>query len=149
VRLDLLPYLQEHFNKSIKQTLLQTATILQDEEALLAEMADEAWQKVTRKVAIQPVCPDSPPYSIQLDTTEFCRSHPALQRRILENCCWQMGARPQFRQIALLLDLLHTGQTGAEIHLSKGLRAHKTRQGVFFCYPAGKCSYRGGVKVDF
>ena len=59
-----------------------------------------------------------------------------------------MGARPQFRQIALLLDLLHTGQTGAEIHLSKGLRAHKTRQGVFFCYPVGKCSYRGGVKVD-
>jgi len=59
-----------------------------------------------------------------------------------------MGARPQFRQIAQLLDLLHTGQTGAEIHLSKGLRAHKTRQGVFFCYPVGKCNYRGGVKVD-
>ena len=148
VRLDLLPYLQEHFNKSIKQTLLQTASILQDEEALLAEMADKAWQKVTRKVVIQPVCPDSPPHSIQIDTTEFCRCHPALQRRILEKCCWQMGARPQFRQIAQLLDLLHTGQTGAEIHLSKGLRAHKTRQGVFFCYPVGKCSYRGGVRKE-
>jgi hypothetical protein len=59
-----------------------------------------------------------------------------------------MEARPQFRQIALLLDLLHTGQTGAQIHLSQGLRAHKTRQGVAFSYPVGKRSYRGGVEVE-
>jgi len=148
VRLDLLPYLQEHFNKSIKQTLLQTARILQDEEALLAEMTDKAWHQVAREVAIQPVPPDSPPHTIQLDTKAFCQCHPALQRRILEKCCWQMGARPQFRQIAQLLDLLHMAQTGAEIHLSKGLRAHKNRQGVVFCYPVGKCSYRGGVRKE-
>ncbi len=149
VRLDLLPYLQEHFNKSINQTLLQTAQILEDEEDLLEEMADKAWQQVVRIVAIQPISPESPHQSIQIDTKEFCRCHPALQRRILEKCCWQMEARPQFRQIALLLALLHTGQTGAEVHLSKGLRAHKTRQDVIFCYPVGKCSYRGGVTGEF
>ncbi len=125
VRLDLLPYLQEHFNKSIRQTLLQTAQILEDEEALLTEMADKAWQEVARVIAIEPLTPQSPPYTIQINTKEFCRFHPALQRRILEKCCWQMKARPQFRQIKQLLDLVHTGQGGAQIHLSQGLRAHK------------------------
>ncbi len=145
VRLDLLPYLQEHFNKSIKQTLLQTAQILEDEEALLEEMVDQAWHQVTSVIPIQPISPQSPPHTILLATLEFCRLRPAIQRRILEKCCWQMTARPQFRQITLLLDLLHTGQTGAEIHLSEGLRAHKTRQAVIFSYPAGKRSYRGRV----
>lgn len=148
IRLDLLPYLQDHFNKSIKQTLLQTAQILQDEEDLLEEMADNGWQQVVRMVAIEPITPDSPRHTILIATKEFCRCHPALQRRILEKCCWQMEARPQFRQIALLLDLVHTGQTGAEIHLSQGLRAHKTRQGVVFSYPVGKCSYRGSMRVE-
>jgi tRNA(Ile)-lysidine synthase len=148
VRLDLLPYLQEHFNQSIKQTLFQTAQILTDEEALLEEMADKAWHQTVMMTAIQPITPETPPHSLQINTNEFCRCHPALQRRILEKCCWQMAARPQFRQIALLLDLLHTGQTEAEIHLSQGLRAHKTRQEVIFSYPVGKCSYRGKVEGE-
>ena len=148
VRLDLLPYLRNNFNQSIKQTLLQTAQILQDEEALLEEMADKAWHQSVKIIAIQPVGTESPPHSIQIHTKEFCRFHPALQRRILEKCCWQMEARPQFRQIALLLDLLHTGQTGAEIHLSQGLRAHKTRENVIFSYPVGKCSYRGRMEGE-
>jgi tRNA(Ile)-lysidine synthase len=145
VRLDLLPYLQEHFNISIKQTLLQTAQILEDEEALLEEMADKAWQKTASQVEAQPITLETPCHSIHIDTEEFCKCHPALQRRILEKCCWQMTARPQFRQIALLLDFLHKGQIGSEVHLSQGLRAHKTRQSVIFTYPVGKCSYRGKV----
>lgn len=149
VRLDLLPYLQDHFNKSIKQTLLQTAQILKDEEELLAEMADNAWQEVARQVETQPITTETPNHSIQINTKEFCQCHPAIQRRILEKCCWQMGARPQFRQIALLLDLLHKGQTGSQIHLSQGLRAHKTRQVVVFNYPVGKRSYRGGMTGEF
>lgn len=145
VRLDLLPYLQEHFNKSINQTLLQTAQILTDEEALLEEIADKAWQEVVRVIAIQPVPPETPAYTIQIDTKKFCCCHSAIQRRILEKCCWQMEARPQFRQIALLLDLVNRGQGGAQIHLSKGLRAQMRGQGLIFTYPVGKRSYRGGI----
>lgn len=145
VRLDLLPYLQEHFNQSIKQTLLQTAHILQDEESLLEEMSDKAWHQVVRRVENQPIGPDSPPHTLHIITKDFCRLHLAIQRRILERCCWQMEERPRFRQIALLLDLFHKGQTGAEIHLSKGLRTHRTRDAVIFSYPVGKCSYRGKV----
>jgi tRNA(Ile)-lysidine synthase len=148
VRLNLLPYLQDHFNKSINQTLLQTAQILTDEEALLEEMADKAWQKVVRVIAIQPVPPETPAFTIQIDTKEFFCCHPAIQRRILEKCCWQMEARPQFRQIALLLDLVHRRQGGAQIHLSRGLRAQKKGQELIFSYPVGKRSYRGRVSKD-
>lgn len=149
VRLDLLPYLQDHFNNSIKQTLFQTAQILSDEEALLEELTNEAWQLVAGLVEDRPISSESvlpaPSHTIHIDTRQFGRIPPAIQRRILEKCCWQMAARPQFRQIALLLDLAHKGQTGAQIHLSQGLRALKTRREVIFSYPVGKCSYRGGA----
>ncbi|MBU3944112.1 MAG: tRNA lysidine(34) synthetase TilS [Proteobacteria bacterium] len=145
VRLDLLPYLQDHFNKSIRQTLLQTTQILEDEEALLEEMAGKAWQEAVSVITIEPVPLEAPSHIIQIDTKEFCKCHPALQRRILEKCCWQMEERPQFRQIELLLDLVHRRQGGAQIHLSKGLRVHKRGRELIFSYPAGKCNYRGGM----
>jgi len=148
VRLDLLPYLQDHFNTSIRQTLLQTAQILQDEEALLEEMADKAWQETVIILDAQPVTSGTPPWTIKIDTQLFCRRHSAIQRRILEKCCWRMEARPQFRQIELLLNLIHNRRTGAEIHLSRGLRAHKTKKTVIFGYPAGKGSYRGRYTSD-
>ncbi len=149
VRLDLLPYLQKKFNNSIKQTLFQTAQIFQDEEALLEELTAEAWQLVAGEVEDRPSPAESlssaPSHAIHIKTSQFCGLSPAIQRRILEKCCWQMEARPQFRQIALLLDLAQTGQTGAQIHLSKGLRAFKTHREVIFSYPVGKCSYRGSA----
>lgn len=148
VRLDLLPYLQDHFNRSIRQTLLQTAHILRDEEALLEEMTDEAWQKTARIVAPQPASSETPPSAILIATRQFCLLPMAIQRRILEKCCRQMAARPQFRQIELLLDLFHTGNTGAEIHLSRGLRAYKTKDAVSFSYPVGKRSYRGKMPAN-
>ncbi len=143
VRLELLPYLEDHFNPSIRETLLQTAQILGDEEALMETMADSAWQETVSVMATAPVSSATPPHTLRLDIQRFCREHRAIQRRILEKCCWRMEARPQFRQIELLLDLLLTREPGAETHLSRGLRAHKTRDTVIFSYPAGKGAYRG------
>jgi len=148
VRLDLLPYLKEHFNPSIRETLLQTAQILGDEEALMETMVDRVWQETVKVIAIPAASSDVPPYTIHIDVQRFSREHTALQRRILEKCCWQMEARPQFRQIELLLDLLLKREPGAEIHLSRGLRVHKTGQVVIFTYPAGKCGYRGNCRQE-
>ncbi len=148
VRLDLLPYLRDHFNPSIRQTLLQTAQILGDEEAMLEELTDKAWQETARIVDTQPVTFGTPSFTVEIDTQRFCHHHGAIQRRILEKCCWKLEARPQFRQIALLLDLVHKQEPGAEIHLSRGLRALKTRQSVIFGYPVGKGSYRGKYRQE-
>lgn len=146
VRLDLLPYLREHFNPSIRQTLLHTARILADEEALLEEMTDRAWQETVSMVDIPPVSCRTPPFSLTLDIRRFSRLPDAIQRRILERCCWQMENRPQFRQIASLLDLALKKTPGAQIHLSRGLRARKTGGCLIFAYPAGKGSCRGRLE---
>lgn len=147
VRLDLLPFLENNFNASIRQTILQTAHILRDEEALLDTMTDQAWATMAHHPATTPspsplAAPGAPP-ALHLNLQSVRNQHPAMQRRILEKCCWQMESRPQFRQIQSLLDLIHKGQTNAEIHLSQGLRAQKGEQAVIFSYPQGKCSYRG------
>lgn len=148
VRLDLLPYLRDQFNPSIRQTLLQTAQILEDEEAMLEELADKAWRETATIVDTKPVPLGTPSFTVVIDTQRFCRHHRAIQRRILEKCCWKLEARPQFRQIALLLDLVHKQEPGAEIHLSRGLRALKSRQNVLFGYPVGKGSYRGKYRQE-
>ena len=46
MRLDLLPYLEQNFNSSIRQNLLQTAEILNAEEELLAELTEESCQQL-------------------------------------------------------------------------------------------------------
>ena len=43
IRHDLLPMLESNFNPRIRRILLQTASILREDEALLASMAEEAW----------------------------------------------------------------------------------------------------------
>ncbi|MDD5153476.1 MAG: tRNA lysidine(34) synthetase TilS [Desulfovibrionales bacterium] len=43
IRHDLLPMLETNFNPRIRRILLQTASILREDETLLASMAEEAW----------------------------------------------------------------------------------------------------------
>ncbi|MDF1614586.1 tRNA lysidine(34) synthetase TilS [Desulfurivibrio dismutans] len=45
VRLDLVPWLEQRFNPRLRETLCHTATVLQDEEELLAVMADQAYRQ--------------------------------------------------------------------------------------------------------
>lgn len=144
VRLDLIPFLEQHFNPSIRQALLQTTEILTDEENLLDQLTNTAWQEM---VCIEPPPSNfthtTPPQSLHIVTSSFCACPLAIQRRIVEKCCIEMKEQPQFQQISLLLHLFHQGQAGAEIHLSKGLRATKKKGVVIFCYPTGKGPFRG------
>lgn len=48
IRHDLLPVLESNFNPRIRRILLQTASILREDEALLASMAEEAWTRLVK-----------------------------------------------------------------------------------------------------
>lgn len=48
IRHDLLPVLESDFNPRIRRILLQTASILREDEALLADMAEEAWTRLVK-----------------------------------------------------------------------------------------------------
>lgn len=132
IRHALLPNLEQDYNRSIRATLIQTAAILDEENKLLEKMTNQVFQKVCTQKAKQ----------VTLDLAGINREHLALQRRIFEKICWQMSARPSFKQIASLLDLIHL-QNGSEIHLAKGLRALKQQDSILFQYPEKKTGYRG------
>ena len=137
VRRHLLPILEQSYNKSIRHTLLQTASILREENELLGDVANKAFLKVTRRNAEKTV----------IDTPALCREHIAIQRRVFEKICWQMAARPSFKQIKSLLDLLQA-TNNSELHLAKGLRAIKQQETILFHYPSKTAGYRGSAIPD-
>ena len=77
VRLDLLPYLADHFNPNIAENLRQVATIFEDEEAYLAEATDQVWALL---VEFEGKEGDA----LVLGLPEFCAQPTAIQRRLLE-----------------------------------------------------------------
>ena len=143
IRLDLLPRLRKDYNPGIDQTLIQTATILNDEEELLEQLAGAAYEK---QVCTEQGNDDHATELIQpliLDLKRFLTSPPAIQRRVLEKICWQMQARPGFRQIEQLRGLSMRPEPNGQAHLSCGLRVQRQEQTLLFHYPAGRHAYRG------
>jgi len=138
IRLDLLPYLREHFNPNIGNSLRETAAILEGEEELLAGMARKAYAQVVAEEQ-----GESAGLTIQL--ADFLSQPLALRRRILETACWHVGCRPTFRQIAQLLFLAGTGGEGASLHLTQGLRVIKAEGRLGFRYPQGRQAVRGNL----
>ncbi|MCF6290170.1 MAG: tRNA lysidine(34) synthetase TilS [Desulfobacterales bacterium] len=146
VRQELLPFLAQRFNPNIRETLLRTATILQDEEALLAELCATAAagifsQSTDRQASEKDSAP--PPLTLNLDRL---RQQPrALQRRLLETACWLMDTRPDFRVIAQLLELIDTRRPAAGLHLANGLRARREGNILLFSFPRGQGRLRGDL----
>lgn len=132
IRLDLLPILERQFNPSIRRTILQTMDILREEEDLLGRITEKAL----------PYLPGTPANRLALPLVSLNDCHPAIRRRMIEQGCWAMDARPTFRQVGLVLSLLDKG-SGAEVHLSCGLRVQKTNDALEFSYPRGRKAFRG------
>ena len=140
IRLDLLPYLEEHFNPNIGNSLRETAAILQGEEELLAGMAEQAYAQVIKEEQGERA-------GLTIQLADFLQQPLAIRRRILETACWHMGCRPAFKQIAQLLSLAETGAEGAELHLAQGLRVGKAEGRVCFRYPQGRQAVRGNLSA--
>lgn len=156
IRNDLLPYLAEFYNPDIRATLCRTANILQDEEELLENIVEKAF---TETVTIIPRKPgqhcyggNQPgrtyPQEIQIDLGLFTMQPRAIQRRLLEKCCWMMACEPRSRQIEQLLQLALPGSSNTGLHLSDGLRIHKGKELLSFTYPKGRGPFRGTISNE-
>jgi len=162
IRLDLLPYLAREFNPNIRQTLLQTANILQDEEILLNEMTEQACREIFFETEAQPGNNAAPTVATEkekerkaeeflpqtLDLALFFKHPRAVQRRVLEKACWRMGNKPYARQIEQLLQLALQESSGGRLHLANGLRAHKLSNRLHFSYPVGRVARRGDLSTE-
>lgn len=140
VRLDLIPELENHYNPSIRTTILQTATIFSEEEDLLDSMAEDFF---TSLCSMKPKDTTSVPEIMCCKRVPFTEIHPAIQRRIIEKICWKMQSKPSFRQIVQLQQLICTGIAGARLHLPLGLRTTIDADQVIFSYPQGRQRVRG------
>lgn len=132
IRLELLPGLENDYNQSMRQTLLQTAAILDDEDKLLSTITTRAFNKLVH----------GGPESLNLLLDGFAKEAPAIQRRILDRICWTLQSKPSFKKIESLLNLA-AKQNYKEVHLTGGLRAVRQEGTIFFHRPSLEKGYRG------
>ena len=130
VRLDLLPLL-ESFNPSIGKTILNTGTILQEEEDLLQSLCHEQYDK-----SVQLKDEDN----IEITLMSFEPLHPALKRRIIEKLFWSMGRRPTYTIIDNILLFINNSISNKTLTLEGGLRLTKIQNKLHFHFPFGKNS---------
>ena len=156
IRNELLPYLRDRFNPDIRQTLLRTANILQDEEELLEMITDSAFKEVVSiipenhaRVPKRNSSTEGSDSQELLLNCELFESQPrAIQRRLLEKCCWLMACEPRSRQIEHLLQLAMQGSPNSGLHLSDGLRVQRKKEQLHFAYPQGRGPFRGKLGIE-
>lgn len=140
VRHQLLPYLEEHFDKGVRQALRKTADSLAEDESLLAELTDQALIEV---VARSGPGAKNATARVELKRAVLVNKPRALQRRIIEKLLWQVGGSASYSHILKIIDAAGNGKTGSELHLSGGLRLGVQREYLELLFPEGRGPWRG------
>jgi hypothetical protein len=137
--LELLPLLRQRFNPATNATCLRMMTILADEEALLAELTDDAFASMVGEETLA----DGP--LVKLTIAPFLELPLALRRRLLNRIAHRFGIQPSLTLIENLLRQFPVAVSGAEWHWPWGTRVR--RQGIFllFSQPLGRRPWRGRV----
>lgn len=115
VRHELLPLLTERFNPGITGTLSRNASLLADEDALLAQLSDMAQQEVTNPLGI--------------NTHRLHQQPPALARRIILNLLLELDLNPEAVNSAMVqrvLNLSARRDGSSSCVLAEGWKAVRT-----------------------
>lgn len=102
IRYHLLPYLQREFNPAIVRVLSRTAVILQEEEEILAGLAEEAFARVRQR---------REEGYLTLDRGEWLALAPGLQRRVLRLAAASLGRNVSFDQVERVREIALEGGT--------------------------------------
>jgi tRNA(Ile)-lysidine synthase len=146
VRHRLLPFLEKEFDTGVRQAILKTAGNLSVDEDYLEKQTQTAWNRVIAMVGDDGNNFGCNNLSSRLNREEFAPFHPCLQRRIVERLLWQMGCPARHVHIMAVMDAAHSGRTGSELHLNRGLRVAVSRDELCFSYPQGRGNRRGRLQ---
>ncbi len=146
IRLDLLPKLENEYNPSIRQTILQNMDILARDENFLEEVSSDALEQCVS-------------YNSENDgkTTEnrlillpepLRTFHYAIQCRVIERCFWIMKIKPGYLKIRSLLHFAQSAENSTELHLADGIRVTKSLNQIILSRPLRQGQLRGSVPVD-
>ncbi|MBW4696517.1 MAG: tRNA lysidine(34) synthetase TilS [Aphanocapsa lilacina HA4352-LM1] len=108
IRLELMPYLREHFNPLVEQTLARTGEILHAESELLESLLDGHWHSLVQDG--------------RLHRNTLAALPLALQRRAVRR--WlsvELGKQPSFEHIAAVLGCLSAPNRTRTSPLAHGL----------------------------
>ena len=130
VRLDLLPLLEQDFNPSIKQTVLNTMSVLRDEEEFLALETEQHYRSIISSRTFRQGPDTREELIASVDMLLFL--NPALLLRILEKLCWRCGCRPTFKMIKSINSLTAKGRTGKSLNLPGNLQVIKSARAIIF-----------------
>lgn len=113
IRLELLPYLREHFNPQVERSLSQTAEITGADAAYLQVQANNLYKQVVTEKTHHTIA-DQPTWEIQIRPLSL--SHQSLQRRVIRQLLQRaLPQPPTFQQIESLANLISApngSQTG-------------------------------------
>ncbi len=132
VRQELVPFLKEHFNPAMVDTLCRTADILALEDDFLRR----------KTLAALASCWRGTSGGGELALAPFASLHPALARRVVDAVLWQVGCPATMERVESIRELAARGRTGARLHLPGGLRVLRERERLRFFYPLGRRPHR-------
>jgi tRNA(Ile)-lysidine synthase len=107
------------YNANIVATLARTARICAEEDELVDDVVDRAWEELARLRGAELV----------LDRTAFTALHPALRRRVLRRACAEVGPQVEVgsRHIDLALDAIGAGRRRLQLPGGLWLRIERDR----------------------
>ncbi|WP_048570145.1 tRNA lysidine(34) synthetase TilS [Clostridium cylindrosporum] len=119
IRLKVIPYIKENFNKNILENLHANSHIARDEEDMITSLAREMVKNIKRENG----------YSLE----EFNKLHIAMKRRVLR-CIIESTFKSlkgiESKHIDLIINLINKGESGKKLDIKKGL-VLRINYGVF------------------
>jgi len=130
VRHELLPYLREHFNPGITQTLSRTAALARLDDSYMDTLAQEAWANARTPGG-------------GLGLAALCALPEALARRVVRKAARAAGITQDMEAVHVeaLLRMARTGTTGDTLNLPAGLCAARDADALVIYRPQQAQAY--------
>ncbi len=117
IRLEIIPYIKEHFNPNIIKTLERTAYLAEIDSKFLEKASENRYNEVVKK---------EEKYKITLGFSKFRPEDPSMKQRIIRRSILNINSDLQGiseAQIATILDLFDQGETGKKVDISNNIEA--------------------------
>lgn len=118
IRKELLPYLEQHFNPVVKKALVQTAQLLQDDEACLVQLTEEKFTALVSNGGDV----------VTVNVSNWADLPKAIRTRLLRQCYFTIGGKElAYRHTEALDVLCLRGTSGKYIQLPQKITAYYKR----------------------
>ncbi len=133
IRLELIPQLEQEYNPKIKDVILRSVEILEDEDAFLNDVVQEKYQELVRENFSEEVA------LLLLDKKEFQKFHKGIQQRLVIKILNKLAPGEvgyNFEKIEKILELLNEekGQRRYKLSHNSWLEVGY-EEGKFVLYP--------------